>query len=988
MGATAIAGSLLLIPSVAFAQDDSAAASQDEGASSEEAADEPIVVVGSRIKRDTFNLPEPVTVITKAEATLAGFNSTTNALQSTAVTNGASQINNAYGGYVTNGGPGANTLSLRGLGATRTLIMLNGRRVAPAGSRGSVGSADLNVLPTAIINRIEVLKAGASSIYGSDAVAGVVNIVTETKFEGITLEAQHNVTEEGGGNEMRYAAVFGFNGDRFSVAGSLEYYKRDELTWGQRDWMQCQTQYRMTSNGSRVPGSGDAIDPLTGKSKCYPTGSTGESGVTVNTIGTNGVSGAAVALAPGVPAGYAGTCNRFRPKAGAGGGIPGYECVGGGSIGLNVRDTFDQRMLNQSLYSPAEILTGYLQGSYKMNALGDAEIYVEALFNRRKSEQNGFRQFTLDYLKGSPLIPAELQFSTFGAAGTSTANPSSVIGVRAFTAYGNYNNRQQVDFAKLGGGIRGDLPAGWSYDFYVSKTWSDADYTTDLILTDRLGQSMDVVASGGGFACRDTTGGCIAAPALTASVVGGNFPAAWFNYVTDPVTGVTKYSESVANLTFTGPLFTLPGGDLQVALGGEFRRSSISDQPSPESVRGNLYGFTSSQPTVGTDEVWELFGEIDAPLLREVPFVYDLSINASGRYTHYRSYGGDETYKLGAVYAPVKWLSFRGSYGTSYRAPALFEQYLGATSGFLSQTVDPCYNYGAGFAATDTRYINCASEGLAPDFLQTSSVTTFAGGGSATGLKAETSTNWSVGGVLRLDGGMDAWGNLSFAADYFSIVVKNGVARAGASGIASLCYDDPQFRAGGGYCNLITRNSVTKALTINDNYVNLSEDRVRGIDFNLRYQRQVGPGQLLLNVAATKYYSQANRLFPTDPLDEYNGSLNSPDWTGTLDATYRWDIVTLRYGLDYIKGQQSYDLYGLNPATTPYYFETPDVFYHQASVQVALSNYQLTMGVRNLTNKTPPSISSGAYNRVGNAPLYSGYDYLGRTFFVNASVHF
>ncbi|MBO9715077.1 MAG: TonB-dependent receptor [Sphingomonas sp.] len=990
LGATALAGSLMLIPTAAFATDAPAAA-QDDSATTTAADDEeagPIVVVGSRIKRDTFNMPEPVTVVTKDEATLAGFNSTSAVLQGTAITNGASQINNSYGGYVTNGGPGANTLSLRGLGATRTLILLNGRRVAPAGSRGSVGSADLNVLPSAIINRIEVLKAGASSIYGSDAVAGVVNIVTETKVEGITLQAQHNFTEEGGGGQQRYSAVFGFNGDRFNIAGSVEYFKQDELRLGQRDWAQCQTQYRMTNGGSRVPGSGDLLDPKTGKSKCYPTGATGENGVTINTIGTNSVAGSAVALAPGVPAGYAGACNRFRPNSAAAGGIPGYECVGGGTLGLNIRDTFDPRILNQQLWSPAEVLTGYLQGSYKLNSLGNAEIYTEVLINRRKSNQTGFRQFTLDYLKGSPLIPSSLAFSTFGAAGTSTANPTSVIGVRAFTAYGNYDNRQTVDFAKLSGGIRGDLPWGWNYDFYVSKTWSDATYTTDLILTDRLGQSMDVVASGGGFACRDTTGGCVAAPALTPAVVGGQFPQAWFDYVTDPVTGVTKYDETVANLTATGSLFKLPGGDFQMALGAEFRRSSIDDEPSPESVRGNLYGFTSSQPTKGTDQVWEIFAEADAPLLSDLPFIYELSLNASGRYTHYRSYGGDKTYKFGGVWAPVKWLSFRGSYGTSYRAPALFEQYLGATSGFLSQTADPCYNYGASFAPTDTRYKNCASEGLAPDFLQTSSVTTFAGGGSATGLKAETSTNWSVGGVLRLDGGESSWGNFSFAADYFSIEVDNGVARAGVGGISSLCYDDPDFRAGGGYCNLITRNSVTKALTVNDNYVNLSEDKVRGIDFNLRYQRLIGPGRFVLDAAATKYYSQANRLNPTDPLDEYNGSLNSPEWTGTLNANYSWNQFLFHYGLEYIKGQQSYDLYGLNPATTPYFLETPDVFYHSASVRISIKDYELTMGVRNLTNKAPPQISSIQYNRQGNAPLYSGYDVFGRTFFVNGSVHF
>lgn len=996
LSATALASALVIAPTSAFAQNTSGSdttttttTDSSQTATTEEQGGN-IVVVGSRIRRpDAYNTPEPITVITKQETTLAGFTSAANTLQSGSVTNGASQINNSYGGFVTDGGPGANTLSLRGLGATRTLILLNGHRVAPAGSRGSVGSADLNVLPSAMINRIEVLKSGASSIYGSDAVAGVVNIVTETKVTGLQLEAQENVTQHGGGNEQRYSAVFGFNSDRFNFAASVEYYKRDSLKLGERDWAQCQTQYRRTA-ANRTPGSGDLLDPRTGLSKCYPTGNTGESGVTINTIGTNSVSALTVATAPGVPAGYAGACNRFRPNPNAGGGIPGYECVGGGSIGLNVRDTFTPAILNQDMVSPAEVMTGFAQASYDTGVLGNAQVYAELLVNRRKSDQLGFRQFTIDYLKGSPLIPASLAFSSFGAAGTSTANPSSAIGVRVFAPYGNYDNRQQVDFVKASGGIRGDffLP-DWQYDLYGSKTWSDATYTTDLILSSRLGNSLDVVSNGaGGFVCRNAVGGCVAAPVLSPAVVGGQFPADWFDYVTDPVTGTTAYDETVANFSINGPLFKLPGGELQIVAGAEYRHSSIDDEPSPESQSGNLYGFTSSKPTKGSDEVYEIFGEVEAPLLRDMPFAHELTLNASGRYTHYRSYGGQSTYKLGGVYSPAKFLTFRGSYGTSYRAPALFEQFLGATSGFLSQTTDPCYQYGAAFAPTDNRYKNCASEGLAPDFIQTSSVQSNAGGGSATGLKAETSTNWSVGGVLRLDGGSDRFGNFSFAADYFSIIVKNGVSRAGASNISSLCYDDPQFRAGGGFCNLITRNPTTKALTINDNYVNLSEDRVRGIDFNLRYERSIGSGRFVMNVAATKYYEQSNRLFETDPLDDYNGTVTTPDWTGQLDATYKIDQVTFRYGLEYIRHQESYTLYGLNPATTVYYLEVPDVFYHSAAVQFNLKRFAITMGVRNLTDKKPPQISSGLYSRIGNAPLYSGYDYLGRTFFVNTSIRF
>src|SRR4249919_2379096 len=233
-----------------------------------------ITVTGSRIARDTFNSVSPVQVITREESTLAGFASTASLLQGTAVTGGTAQINDAFGGFVVDGGPGVNTLSLRGLGASRTLILLNGRRVAPAGSRGSVGSADLNVLPNAMIDHVEVLKDGASSIYGSDAVAGVVNIITKSKLNELTVEAQYNVTEDGGGDETRYSLVWGQTGDRYDISASFEAYDRNELTLGDREWTKCNTDYRRNLAIGDFWGSADTIDPLTGKPKCYPITST------------------------------------------------------------------------------------------------------------------------------------------------------------------------------------------------------------------------------------------------------------------------------------------------------------------------------------------------------------------------------------------------------------------------------------------------------------------------------------------------------------------------------------------------------------------------------------------------------------------------------------------------------------------------------------------------------------------------------------------
>lgn len=936
-----------------------------------------VVVVGSRIRRDNFNAPSPTQVVTREEATLQGFASTTEALQSTAVTGGTSQINNSYGGYVTNGGPGANTIGLRGMGPSRTLVLLNGRRVSPAGSRGSVGSADLNVLPTSMIDRVEVLRDGASSVYGSDAVAGVVNIQTRKNFEGLTFEAQSNLPMEANGNggSTRLSLTAGARGDRWRAAGSIERYERDELTLRDREFTRCQT------DGFRFDN--DYIDPLTGKSKCYPLTTTGSNGVTINTIGTNMLTGVAAAGAGGT------SFNRWRPNSGVTSGLIGFEGVGGGANDLNVRDTFEDRMLNESLISPVDITTIYGEAGYQLNALGNAEVYGEALYNKRESSQTGYRQLSLDYAKGSPLIPANLSGST--AFADQGLNKGQDVGVRAFIGFGNDQSTQEQSFNRYVAGIKGDfLIPEWRYDAYVSYSRSRSEYTSEQFLTNRLIESLDVVANpAGGFQCAQLASnpGCVAAPALTTQTIGGVLPQDWVDYVFRPVKGITEYTEKVVAIGIDGPLFSLPAGQVMGFFGAEFRESEIDDTPGLDSQTGNTFNFSTSAITRGSDSVWEAFGEIEVPVLRDAPFAKELTLNGSFRYTDYDSYGDDTTYKIGLVYQPITGVTFRGTYGTSYRAPALFEQFVGATTGFLSNTNDRCNNYGAP-NVNPNRVANCTAEGLPTDWQSTRSVTVITAGGADAGLAAETSTNMTVGLVLQPTL-PEAWGDLAFAVDYYEIEVENGVSRTGAGQILTRCYDSnpADFAADAGFCRLIDRNAAGE-LTVRDSYVNLATDNVKGLDYTVRYRKDVGPGTALFNLAVTQYTEISNKLFAEDPLDDYVGMIDNPEFTGTADVSYAWDKWRLRYGVEWIQGMDSYEFYEEDPATSIYDLEVGDYFQHNTSVQYTADGWTVTAGVRNLWNENPPVISAGVYNRVGNAPLYSGYDYLGRTAFVNLTKSF
>ncbi len=945
---------------------------------------EEVVISGSRIKRDNYSTVAPVQILRNDDAAIAGFTSTAELLQGTAVTGGQGQINNAYGGFVTDGGPGANTLGLRGFSPTRSLVLLNGRRLAPSGTRGSVGAADLNTLPGALVDHIEVLKDGSSSIYGSDAVAGVVNIITKRNINGFTGELRLTAPGDGGGEERKASLVGGFTSDRFHIAGSYEYYERTNLTLGDRDWTLCNTDYRRTSTNGVVGewGSFDFKDPATGQPKCYPISGTGSNGVTINTIGTN--------TRPGVgAAGSVGTSfNRWRPNPAVTTGLVGFEGVGGGANSLNVRDTFDPRMLNRSLISPAKGHNLFVQGGLDLPLAGSAELYYELLFNRRESSQTGFRQLSLDYPVGSPLIPSNLSGITFSGPTAITSGKS--VGIRAFIGFGNDQSSQDVDFTRAVVGLRGELgKTGWDYDVVATRSDSKGKYTFESFLTDRLAQSLNVVASGSGFACANPANGCVAAPPLTNAVIGGQLPADWVGYVWSPVTGVTKYTEDLLSASFTGALFKLPAGKVKAAVGVETRRFSIDDTPSEAAQKGNLYNLTSGGITRGSDKANDVFAELEVPLLAKMPLAQELTMNVSGRWADYKTFGNGSTYKVGALWTPASWVSVRATTGTSYRAPALYEQYLAPTSGFLSQQNDPCNAWDSPTNAGTVRSKNCQSEGLPPGFQATSSIQVNGVGGAESGLKAETSKNTTVGLILQptLAKGL---GEFSVALDYFDIQVDNGVSRIGGANILTRCYDDPQFRTGGGFCRLVqARNPSSQALTVKDGFVNLATDVVKGYDLNARYTNSLGPGKLRVNLSATMYKSQSNKLFPEDALDDVNGTLNNPKWSGSVDVNYEVKAWRFFYGIDWIGSMSSYQFLDEDPETSTYKLSVPAYLLQTAAVRYKADKWEATVGVRNLADKKPPLISAQAgYNRVGNAPLYSGYDYVGRTFYVNVTKSF
>ncbi len=1002
----------------ALAQDPDDEQSQAES----ESDDGQVVIVGSRLRRDNFNAPSPIQVITQEEATQAGFISTTEVLQSSQVTGGSAQINNLFGGFVVNGGGGVNTVGLRGFGPTSTLVLVNGRRLTPAGTRGAVGAADLNTIPSALVDHIEVLKDGASSIYGSDAVAGVINIITRSNVDDWTLQGQHNFTEQGGGEQTRLSLTGGGAlGNNLHISGAVEYYERNAITRGDRDWATCNRRLRFNP---ATGASTDYIDPRTGDFRCYTTGLTGENGVTINTIGTGSTTGVGAVGATGT------TFNRWRPASSVTTGVVGFEGVGGGTTtSLDIRDTFDPRMLNNDIVSGGENWNLFLQASYDTSILGNAEIYGEYLHSNRNSVQVGYRQLSLDYPDNSPLLPPQLHptpnFQNSSTYPNPLPNPSFVnmpptyaTGVRAFIGFGNWDSTQDVTYDRYLAGIRGDfLLDGWRYDLAVSYGVNDGEYGFESWLTDRIFHSLNIspatvgapaalvrsdprvdpdgagaLPAGSPYMCTITATnpnyGCIPAPYLSNDVIAGTaFPQDWVNWTFVNVIGVSTYEETAVSFVLDGPLFSLPAGEVLGAFGIEYRDAEIDDTPNENAQWNNLYNLTAAAITRGQDSVTEIFGEVEIPVLANAPFADALSINLSARHTDYESYGADSTYKFGVLYQPIEGLTFRGTRGTSYRAPALFEQFLGATTGFAAASSDPCHGYG-GLPTTSQRYINCHAEINNTGFLQTSGITIFQAGGAAQGLEAETSDNYTVGLLFEptLWMGDEGLGRLQVAVDYFSILVDNQVTRVGSTNLLAFCYDSVDFRAVEPWCSYSARDG-TNRLQVFDNYTNIAQQESFGLDYSLRYDRDIFRGSMLLNLNVTQYLEQSTQVLPTSNPTDFNGWLNNPEFVGDFSALYREGPWAFRWGTTWVAAMSDWNRRG-RPAGVDY--DVEDYYLHNVSMQYTQEegDWQITLGVRNLEDTPPPEISAGTVSRVGNSPIYSGYDYFGRQFFVNVSTRF
>lgn len=990
--------------------------------------DEVIVVTGSRVRRDNFDTSSQINVFTREDAILAGATDTAEVLQSSSIASGTAQINGAFLGYVSEGGTGASTIGLRGFGANRTLTLLNGRRLAPAGVGPQLVAADLNVLPSAILKRIEVLREGASSVYGSDAIAGVINIITDDKIDGLILDGFTNqpIEHGGGGRTYRASIVAGKTFDRGHITASFEYRERTRLQLDDRAAIGgCPRDlYFDPATGAEV----GQIDPGTGELQCFPY-TTGGGG------GTASGYGFAYSF-------YTGVFDRRTW----------FE--DGTVIATNGKDRVGPNPIQykDDILLPVKTYTGYLSAAYELEALGNAEIYTEGLFTRRDSSYSYSRQLSINFA----LVDPDIEIyggSYYGTPLSAYGYPTSPFfpnqladnGYHLFVPFLQPNrlskSEQRVDFLRWNGGLRGDLGVGdWRYDANFQYSRTKSRQSQPQVTLSRLNNALKTVlapagtpqeliviagpneaGAGNGYTCAsNVSGGAFIAGSTCVpfnlydygTFRDGDIPENQYNYLYQSDVGHTMFEQITASLIFDGSLMEIPGGGtLGVAVGFEHREDKINDVPSIDAQTSELYNYSSSGITAGKDKVDEIFGEVNIPLVVDKPFARLLELSASGRWTHYKSYGSDFTYHINGQWAPNDLIRFRGNYGTSFRAPNLFEQHVADQTGFYPSGVDPCSGFGNAYSPGDNVYDNClaALTGLVANpltFVSTAGPQVITQGNVLT-LNAETSRSYGFGGVITIPLGA---ADLSFAADYWNVRVKGEINTLGTL-ILSRCYEADDF-PNNQYCDLIApRLPATDSQRGNldffyDPYLNVSQRAAEGLDFDARLAVDVAGGELVVRSTATRMLHQIYQRFEEDDPYDYNGTLGSqgfgagPKWVGDLDIKYTFpgDKFIVRYGVEYVGKQDSSVFYSGQPApflgTVDVDLVAEEYWEHSISFQYKWEDVaQITFGVSNLFNELPPIISSCPssgcqYPRVGNRFNSSSYDLLGRSMFLNVTRQF
>jgi iron complex outermembrane receptor protein len=995
LASSMICGAALLGFSATQAAAQTAAAPATGGAEVSE-----IVVTGSRIPQPNLTSASPITVVGAQDVKLQGVTRTEDLL------NSLPQVMASQGGGVSNGSQGIATLDLRGLGPARTLVLVNGRRVAPGDPANPV--TDLNFIPAPLIERVDVLTGGASAVYGSDAVAGVVNFIMLKNFEGVRLDV--NVGEYQHDNDDSFIqgrnTAKGFSAPTGSIWDGRQTSVTAVMGINSSDGKGNATIYAGYRNVQKVlEAARDYSFCSLAESKTTGFNCSG-SGTTAQThIFSNDLANAS---------------------------LPYNFIVDKGGPGNTVRTTLPTDVFN---FAPLNYYQRpdeqYLAGAFAHYELNPhVDVYSEFMFmddhTVAQIAPSGVFGQTFNIACNSPLLSAQEVTTLCTNAGIPATGTASLAILRRNVEGGNrQDNLRHTDY-RFVVGAKGDINDDWSYDVYgqLGRTVYQEEYLNDVSLRRTANALNATTDATGNLICADATArneGCVPWQLFT---VTGATPAA-VNYVSTPGFKEGSTTEMIVDASVTGKLGFLKSpwatDPVGIAAGTEYRRENLELRVDSEFATGDLAGQGGPTPAVsGSFDVYELFGEARVPLAQDMPFAKDLSLDVGYRYSDYSSAGTTDTYKIEGDWKPIDDIRFRASYERAVRAPNIVELFTPQAIG-LSLSSDPC----AGPAPTATQ-AQCLNTGLtagqyghipANPAAQYNGLT-----GGNPNLAPEKADTYSAGFVFT----PSFFPGFSLTVDYFNIKVNNYIQALDPNLTLASC-----LQQGGALCALVHRNPANGSLWLG-NPGNLAQDgfvvgtnvnvgflQTKGWDIEATYRTDLDRfglnnwGRVALNFNGTILDN-----FITDPgipTTDANGhqvtqydcaglygtttcAQPRPKWKHRVRLTWTtpWTGFELSGAWRYI-GEVS----DMHTSSNPF-LHGGNTFaidsklgaqsYFDLTAQYRLQDrYTFRLGVNNIFDKQPPLVGSTAG---GNSIYFNGntyptvYDALGRFAFIGVTADF
>jgi iron complex outermembrane receptor protein len=854
-----------------------------------------IVVTGSRIAKGNFDTVQPSTVLNSQAIEQRGFVNAADALNELPQFGipGSSPVGSAQGGSF---GTGQSFVNFLGLGSQRTLVLVNGRRFISSNTAALFGptapgeQVDLGLINTKLIDRIETIAIGGAPIYGSDAIAGTINVVLKKDYEGVDLDAQDGISQQGDGHNWRVRGLAGKNlmDGRANVTVSAEYNRSHGFNYTDRSVLRNAMFYDTCNPGSQFTEclypNGPSINAVTpagvpmvfdifGLSPLqfeqlfgFPPGTGSIPGFT---FGVQDAGGNNLIFDP--------SGNFILADYGVNpGGPDNFDIFASGGNGFHyIRDTSqalsDIERYNANLIGHFDITDNirlFAEGWYshsKGTNLRTQPEYNTAIF-ANANEPAGNIVLSVN----NPFLTAAQRQLIIDAINNNFSD-QNLFGVPQDYFY---LNRANIDLAsgratsidniyRVVGGLDGKFQAlagQWNWEVVANRGVAKSKGHFTVINLQNFANAVGMVTA-------DNPGGvpCLAGlanssfPTLSSTCQPLNLfgvnqnPQAAMDYVLSAADRRATNKQFVATADINGPIFKLPGGDLSIAVGVEHRAESVNDDPGavfhqpdadplvdengdgdPTNDLTSPTQFVPIVPIKGKFHTNEIFGELNADIIgpsNDIPAIYRLDAQAAARYVKHSVAGGDVTWSVGGRYAPVRDISFRGNFTRAIRSPSIQEAFI-PTSTFFSFATDPCdatqLNNGPDPA---TRQANCAAAGIPTNFNSSTSDASFLQStGGNPGLANEKSNAYSIGAVLT----PRFIPRLNVSVDYISVKLRNAISAFSATQVLNACFDSPD-PASNPFCDLITRNPPgpapdgSQVTFVETSFFNADQLRYRGI---------------------------------------------------------------------------------------------------------------------------------------------------------------